>query len=516
MPMKGKVTTLPGYALPPDAFHDIHNFTYDTRKTIGLMPGWTEFYASINGNPIMVIDQFYLNDGSAFFLVADTEDYYLYDEIAGTFGAVGPAAHFTGDYTNIFSTDVWPEAGAELFLSVNNVDRVQKYDGTATGFVDLVGLDDAEPGGVDVETAKIVRNFNEFVVLLHPTEDGDVYPFRVRWCKKGYPEVWKNDPVTGLGEAGFSDLTETTDWLVGAERLNYYLVIYKERSIYLMEYIGAPTVMRITRLVDGVGLLGPKCVAIMGDSHIILGNDNVYEVTTSSFLPIGDAISNELFGLMNPEKHDQIVMFTAEESNEIILAFPSTSSDTPDMFYVYNYAMKTWTGPHDRNSTAFGYYQSIADKTWDSLAGSWTDQLGYWDERIFQTNAPLNMMGDYAGKIYTLYDGYDAAGTAYDGYLEWGISDFGIPEKMKRLQKIWLSVDSANVGNVIVYVGYTDNTDNAVAWYGPITKAMTGQSLEIDVDVTARYFVLRIETSAGAPFALLGATLGFIERESTR
>lgn len=513
MPFKGKTVALPSYALPPQSFYDMHNFTYDGRKVPGLMPGWAKFQAaSLGSDPVMLIDQFFLNDGTSYFFAITTGDFYLWD--SGTSAFVSQSQTYTGDTTNIFSADIWSEPGAELYIFTNGKDVVQKFDGSSFGV--LGGLTDAEPGSIVVSAARSVRTFKDFVNLYNTTEDGDEKPFRVRWGKKLYPEVWKND-ATGLGEAGFTDLIETTDWIVAAERLNYYMVIYKERSVYFQEYVGAPTVMRFSRFVDGIGLLGERAIASMGDSHIFVGNDNIYELTTAALNPIGDDIKDEFFGLLNPGKHSQVIMFMAEEFDEIVLAFPSVNSDTCNMFYVYNFSQKNWSGPHDRNCTCLGYYQALNDTSWDDLVGAWSVQLGFWDERSFSTNSPINMMGDFDGYVYTLYNGLTAAGTAFDGYLEFGDDDItGDPHLVKRMQKIWADVESATSGSINLYIGTKENFDGPVSWNGPYTQTMQGQILEFDMDLSAKFFRFKFETVSGTPFKLMGMTVGYIPRGNYR
>lgn len=513
MPYKGKTTALPAYAIDRQALYDAHNFVYTGKKTLRLMPGWKKFLPDpISTNPIMMIDQLFKSDGTSYFVVADTENLYEYDPVENEF--VSKGGTFTGGLQNIFSFDIWPEPQNELLIFTNGVDEVKKYDG-AIDVDDLGGLDDAEPGSIVVNTAKCVRSFNDFIVLVHTTEDGDVKPFRVRWCKKGYPEIWKNDE-NFLGEAGFTDLAETVDWAITAERLNYYLVIYKERSIHLMEYVGSPTVMRFTRLIDGIGIMAPRAVASLGNYHIFVGNDNVYQVSPTSFDPIGDEIKDELFALINPERRDQVTLFLAEETSEIHVCFPSVGSDYNDKFYVYNYVLKNWTGPHDRSSSALGYFQSERDTTIEDLEGSYAEQVGAWDDRVFSSNSPLNMMGDYNGYLYIMQSGIKADEQDIDGDVTFRLDDFDMPELSKRLQKLWLAVEGSVGGNIQVLVGYTENPDVPVVWYGPIEKLLGQRTLEFDMDIVSKYFQLKIAVSGGAPFSLLGMTAGFIPRGSTR
>lgn len=512
MPYQGKITNLPPYALPPQAFSEMYNFSYNYQKTPGLIPGWLKFDAVGLSNPVMLLDQFFLYDGTDFFIGISTSTFKHYNTATGVWD--DKSAALTGDYTYTVHADIWPQPKSELYVFTNGKDTIKKWTGNGN-VAALGGLTDVEPGGITVNTAKCIRTFEDFVVLIHTTEDGFAKPFRIRWGKKGTPETWKND-TNGLGQAGFTDLLETTDWAVVGERLNYYMVIYKERSIYFMEYVGSPTVMRFNRFIDGVGILGSKCVANMGDYHILVGNDNFYELTASSFEPIGDAIKDEFFGLLNPERHEQVRVFMAEEVDEIIVAFPSTASNRPDKFYIYNFAQKSWSGPHDRACTCFGYYQGLNSDGWDDIVGVWSSQTGYWDERIFQTNAPLNMMGDNSGYVYELYNGIAADGPAINGYLAFGLSDLGLPNNLKRLQKVYASVESATAGSIKLYVGYTDNPDNDVSWYGPVTGTMKGRTLEFDIDVTAVYFMLKFTTSDGIPFRLLGHSYGFIPRSSNR
>jgi len=491
-PYKGIIRTVQEDLTHPQGWWDMENFI--TRNGMPqLVPGYKKLTDYQFDSSIAYIDEFFLKDGSMYLLIATLTT--LYQWVAGN-DPVDLGATFTGDLNNIFCSDIWTPG--DLYFITNGKDAVMSWDGSAA-IAALGGLTDCEPGGIEVNTAKIVRCFENFVVLLNTTEEETNYPQRFRWCVRGSPTVWKN--TDGLGEAGYDDIEEGADWIVGAELFRDDLAIYKERSIHRLTYVGPPTTFYRRRVVDGVGLLGQRAIVSLGDEHFFVGSDNFYLFTGEGIEPIGDEVRDLFFESVNPQKLDQVFCFMLEETAEIIVAYPSTSSDTPDKFLAYNYASKSW-GKGSRPLTALGYYQVESTVIYNNLVGTIAEQTMFWDQRLLLEAAPINLMGDVDGYLYRLEDGVDADGTPIDGYLEILDRDFGAPDFIKRLQRLEVEFDSPSNDEMEVYIGCADNSNGTYTWYGPYTISMQDRLPIVDCDLSARYFGFRFKTKTGKPFKL--------------
>ena len=71
-------------------------------------------------------------------------------------------------------------------------------------------------------------------------------------------------------DAGEQDLAETPALLVDCLPLGDVNIIYKERSMYAMTYVGAPYIFRFQRLPGESGMLARGCAVNTPLGHVVL------------------------------------------------------------------------------------------------------------------------------------------------------------------------------------------------------------------------------------------------------
>jgi hypothetical protein len=163
--------------------------------------------------------------------------------------------------------------------------------------------------------------------------------------------------------------------------------------------------------------------------------------------------------------------------------------------------------------TAFGYYNLEADRTIDSIEETIDSILWEIDSSTPLANAPINICGDKNGNIYTL-DGHSLNGEDIDGYAVTKLFDFGNPALLKRLMRVQLMISREGPYNLQVTIGTTDNVDEEITWHTPYTMKLDKTYPPwIDVDLTARYFIIKFETKLkDEPFKLTGYSMYYQER----
>jgi len=484
----GVIKSLPPYLLPKEAFQDVKNARF-LNGVLSKVPGWTKFDAQqLAGTDIMAIDQFFLTTGSDFLMVITLTTMYKWDTTNNEFDSLNGTA-FTGDRDALFST----ETAFDLFLATNGVDTLKQWDGAAATFTALGGMTTAEPldgtPPIIITAVKCVRFFKNFVVIFNFKENGTAKPFRARWCVISTPGTWIN--AAGVGQAGAADVG-TVDWIVTAERLGDTLAIYKERSIWLMSYVGLPDIFNFRERISGLGILGQKAIANFGDEHLFVGNDDIYFFNGESIEPVGDPIRRYLFDNMNPLYSARTTIFVAEEENEAIIAFASTaSSGNFDKCLVYNYLEKTWS-IREIAASAFGYYRRSEDLAWEDDSGSWDNSIypGTWDERNYLDNSPINLIGDASGYVHQL-TGLTKDGAALELVVTSKLHDFGYSDVFKRLWRLQLLVKRGGNYTMTVEVGTSENIDDDPVWTTISSFNLSTGKPFIDVDIAARFFTFR-------------------------
>lgn len=390
----------------------------------------------------------------------------------------------------------------DVFYFTNFTDRVQKLTSTTIPFFssDVAGLlsgDSVEGIGTltsDLK-ARYVRAFENFLILGNLQEEGTAIPQKIRWCQFGNFAKWVNEADT-TGQAG-AFLFDGADFIQGIFQLKRELLIYRERSIEAMSHIGLPDIFGFRRAETGTGLYAPNAIVDLGDTHIFVGPDNVWEYNGISLVAIGDAIKEDFFDRLDPSVRATVKLFFLEETDEIWLSYSTTASNVNDEAYVYNIALRTWSGPRVVDATGYGYFTEIANTTWDTASGTWDGQGSViWDSRAFKANAPLNMMGNDDGLVFTLEQGDTADGSTITGRYETQLSDLTDATVLKRAQRVRCSFGQNSSVSASIYIGTATDIGDQITWHGPFTLNLTADQLYYAFfDVTGRYFKVRVEVT---------------------
>ncbi|MHC4073368.1 MAG: hypothetical protein ACYTGS_15260, partial [Planctomycetota bacterium] len=248
-------------------------------------------------------------------------------------------------------TDVW-------WVMSNGVDVPQKCSSTSAPLLsDLGGSPPA---------ARIVVEFKSYMLLVDTTEGGNRYPQRVRWSDTGDPEEWTT------GNSSYLTLTGA-DWIQAAIKFKGdYIVILKERSIWLGYATGDSNIFQFDQKVSGAGCAAAKTVESLGDEIIFLGWDDVYVFDGIDYLSIGESVRDEIFRTMNPKQIGKCFGVVVEEQKEYWLFIPSTSSDYCDTAWIFNYNLNKWTKATMSvdNMSSFGYFEKQSKRTIGDLVGT--------------------------------------------------------------------------------------------------------------------------------------------------
>lgn len=344
------------------------------------------------------------------------------------------------------------------WIMTNGVDELWKW--TGSGSDTLTQLITEFPSGVTSLTCKNLIEFKDHLLLLDVSEDGDRYPQRVRWSDTADPCDFLN------GNASYQDLSGA-DWISTAVKFKGdYLVIFKERSIWVGYATGDSDIFQFDQRTAGVGCAASKTVELLGDEIIFLGWDDVYVFNGIDYESISSAIQEELFDSLDPGAIDKCFGVVIEEQKEYWLFVPSLGSDYCDTAWVFNYGLNKWTR-HDfgavdgtTNGISFyGYYEKQTTLTIGDLQGTIGEQTWRFGDREVLEAAPTTLFGDTDGYVYE-YDRLvsNDDGTTIDAWFS--TKDFMFTQLMER--QVILRIDVYFDGGGDLKVAYS--TDRGSTW----------------------------------------------------
>ena len=406
------------------------------------------------------------------------------------------AKELSGSLSIQVSIVTW--AASDEMIFTNGVEVPQTYDGTSVS--DIQNL----PSSGNL-LAKGVAIFRTHLIFINTTEGGTAFPQRVRWSDTADLTEW----VTG--NAGYQDLWDSEDFLITAQPLGPYLIIYRERGIVRTTYLGtADKLFRFTPTITGEGAVSHESVINLGDSHLFRGNSNFYEYNGSfSIKPVGDELYDLIFGIAgeaDPTYKVRDFALYIEELDEAWFFYTVAGDTLPKKVARYNISKGSWmvrTLPI--TVSGFGFFESIVTRTWATLTGTWLDQTWAWNSKLFLSNSTTIHLCD-AGTNQVFEYNFIAAdddGTDIDYILETG--DFYSPQNFIRMDRVDLNMK----GNAVsVWVSF----DQGDTWelLGTVNPGVTYTTERFEKQYVSMSIRFRV-TGTGGGFGIRWLGLKFYD-----
>jgi hypothetical protein len=236
----------------------------------------------------------------------------------------------------------------------------------------------------DIATAPAANciDVSQGFVMLGDTNDGTYGDNGDRWwCSAIYDyTTWTPSVAT---QATTGRLVDSPGRITGIKSLGANFVAYKEQSMFLGNYVGAPMVWQWNLIPGEIGCPSQDAIASIGTAHIFMGRDDFYLFDGSRPIPIGDGIRvwffqtelNHLYKANVQALHDR-------QSKCVWFFYPSaTSTGSLNAALVYNYATKQW-GRADIAIDCVIDYQS-ASTSIDAMTGTYAAETRTYDAPEF-------------------------------------------------------------------------------------------------------------------------------------
>jgi len=226
-------------------------------------PG-TEISAGVNGNAEQSLGGLSVvaNSGLKYLFWGGQQDIYRVSATSTT--------EIVSSSTAVYTTATVDGGGrwefvqwADTIIGTNWDDEMQDMALTSSSFSKL-------NDGEDTINARHIAVARNFVILGYTFDDTDgTSPSRVRWSALNDPTDWE---VSATTQADFQDLKSyggAVQRLFGGE----YAVVFQERSVSRMTYVGTPTIWQFDEVVPQRGLLTPGAAAQVENKIFYLSND---------------------------------------------------------------------------------------------------------------------------------------------------------------------------------------------------------------------------------------------------
>lgn len=213
-------------------------------------------------------------------------------------------------------------------LASNLTDTIQRNTGTTFSSI------------ASAPKAKIIFSVGTQVMALN-TNDGTVKPDGWHCCATYDENDWSPSLATLCAKGR---VVGQPGAFTAGGRLGDYAVGYKEKSIWLGQFVGAPSVWDWAQVPGGdAGCIGQDAWADIGGAHFIVGQDNFWLFDGSRPVPVGDDLIRQWFyNNSNPNYRYKTQCVCDRQNNVVWVFYCSTTSAVPDRALVYHMKSKLW------------------------------------------------------------------------------------------------------------------------------------------------------------------------------
>jgi hypothetical protein len=405
---------------------------------------------------------------------------------------IGPGAAvepFTGGIDDRWTGGV---IGGILIMN-NGIDPPQYWAG-----------DDAKlrtlPGWDSTWRAQVMVVFKQYILALGVSKDGVMNPNMVKWSTSAVPGAiptsWNETDLTL--DAGEVDIAETPDLLVDALQLGDALVVYKQRSAYVIRLIGQPFIFQIQRLPGDSGMLFRGCAANTPLGHVVLTSGDVVINNGQGMQSVADGwVRRYLNQNIDSVYYKRAFVTVNPQENEVLVCIPEAGQTACSLALVWNWKDKTW-GKRDLHNATFGAVGQIsgdaAFSIWDNDNESWELDSTTWNEDEYAPNEARLLLCETGRIVAFDVSSSDDGVNPLPGMLERTGIWLDDSEVNKLLKAVYPRIDGPSQAQVSLLIGAAMVADSIPAWSDAI-PFIVGRDMKADGFAKGRYLAVRLECS---------------------
>lgn len=188
--------------------------------------------------------------------------------------------------------------------------------------------------------AKIVFSVGAFVMALN-VNDGTVKQDGWANCASFDVTSWTAS-VSTLANNG--RLVSTTGPITAGGRLGEFAIAYKERAIYVGQFVGAPATFDWVEVPSGnAGCVGQDAWCDVGGVHFVVGPDNFWLFDGTRPQPVGmGQVRQWFYNNSSAENRFKTQCVYDEQTNRVWVFYCGLNASTPNKVLVYHIQTKQW------------------------------------------------------------------------------------------------------------------------------------------------------------------------------
>jgi len=408
-----------------------------------------------------------------------------------------------GDYnTNLTSVGNWV---GTIFngnpILCNGIDDPQLYDTSSSKFVDLTNW-------LANTTCKSIRAYGNYLIALNMTESGNDLQNKVRWSDTSItvPSTWT---AAATNDAGSTTIGDDGDFIVDGFPLNKSFIIYKERSTWLMNYIGGNLVFSFQKLFNDTGILSRNCAVEFDGKHfVVVEGDLIVHNGVSKQSVATNLVKRALFDDLDTSNYKNIFVTHNKQKSEIWVSYPTVGSTHCNKALIWNYRRNAFSFrdlPNILHIATGIVNPGASTEVWSGQSQSWIayNTTENWGSRSYNpSEVSILMAGTTDTKFYRGDKGFDFAGNNFTMTLERkGLVLDGNTNTVKQVRK--LTPRMAGTGTAQISIG-SSMSPNGTYTFTSAQEFNPNSQNKVDARATGKYIAVRFQHTSSSTFELNG------------
>lgn len=261
----------------------------------------------------------------------------LYELVSTTWTDRSAAAYGGGSDTR------WSFAQfGDATIAANRADALQRS--TSGAFAAIAGAPKAE----------IVFTVGSFVMALN-TNDGTEKTNG--WhCSASFDDTsWTPSVAT---QCARGQLVATPGKITAGARQSEYAVAFKAKSMYIGQYVGAPSVWDWVPVPGDVGCVGKEAVVDVDGALFFVGEDQFWLFDGTRPIPVGDQVRQWFTNNADSANLYKTKCVYEKSRNRVWVFYPSAGATSCDSALVYHLKTKQWGRANRSIQAALNYVSS--------------------------------------------------------------------------------------------------------------------------------------------------------------
>ena len=531
----GIISDLPPEQLARNQWSEGNNVRF-IRARVERMSGFSEVFGTAsasgtigtlakgNAHWMMHIDD---SSGDPWWVYCDLEKIYATD--GTTHYDISNSATSTASMTSYAATADYKWNGGEFngLAIINSHAQAPRYwsPDTSTQTIELSNW----PAST---TCRVLRPYLNYLIAIGLDEGAGFNDNILRWSHPAdvgaLPSSW--DYTDATVDAGRIEIDDGYGMLVDGQQLRNDFFVYAEHAIYRLTPIPGNAIFDVRRQFSEVGLLTRNCIATIKDSHVFIGDGDIYIQDGQEIRSIvTDKWKAWVFDNIGDNwKRSYVVTDYVE--NEVLFCIPTGAEEYPTKALVWDFDGNTFTTRDligtSKGGASFMAVGKIPDSTDDTFDGG--PDIAFDEESLlpfdhsyaninqqkivmaqlcsssasvsfssfFQINSGLY----YDTDNYTAYAKKDCLPLGRDGR-------FNLHDEY-QIHAIWPRIRSGSGGNITVRVGMRDTVDEAITWTDSATFVI-GTNKKVDVRATGTVCTVQFESQDAFDWELNGFSVEY-------